>query len=713
MNRWNKLSIRAQITIGFLPLILFMSLLSLSVTSGMGKLTSIFSSYRATVGESLAISNFSDRLNDIQMSVEAFRSSPSKALVDRFEAGVKSFENDEPRIAQNPALRAALSAIRTQIVAYDHAFDTIVLLQGRHDSLVSKVTEFGPWASVALNDVLRSGWRQNDLQLVYATTQTLEALNRGLYASERFVTTGDLQAYDKAQGNLKEALELNTVAEQAARNDLQRTRLAGAAQLMQNYTARLVEMRDVWSEANRVRETELSELGPKIADGFQALQDTVANTQTSLDASVGQTMSSARSVTLIVSAALVVIGLALSYYLGRLISSAVQKMAETMERLARGEDLVDFAGSANRHELGAMARSLMVFQETKRAKTLADVNAEDVRQKSEMQRREQERERAADASAMEQAFREISTGLDALSTGDLTARIGQVDPRYAIIRERFNESVTSLEGAFGAVVHAVDTIRSGLGEISAATNDLARRTEQQASALEETVAALSEVTRGVNGMAEGAGHANHVVSTARQTAEKGGAIVGRAILAMNEIQGSSARIESIIGVIDEIAFQTNLLALNAGVEAARAGDAGKGFAVVAQEVRELAQRSANAAKEIKQLISTSSTQVDVGVKLVGDSGISLGQIVTQVAAMTVTVTDIAVSARDQALSLREVSAAGYQMDKVTQQNAAMVEQTTAAAQSLTHETEKLAMLIARFKTSSPLSVSFRSHAIAS
>ncbi|MBB3918720.1 methyl-accepting chemotaxis protein [Rhizobium fabae] len=713
MHFWNKLSIRSQITVGFLPLIVFMSLLSLNVISGMDNLTSVFSSYRATVGESLAISTYSDRLHDIQMSAEAFRSEPSKELVDRLKSGVSSFKADDPRLIQNPDLQAAMAKISGQIMAYNQAFDKLVALQSRHDLLLSKVTEFGPWTGVELNDILRSAWRQNDLQLLYATTTTLEALNRSLYFSERFVNSGDLKAYDTAQGALGEAVKLNAAATNKARNDLQRTRLSGVAQLMQNYSARLGEMRDVWSETKRVRETELDELAPKISTGFQALQASVAGAQKKLDGSVEQTVSSATTVTLAVSGVLIAIGLALSYYLGRLISSAVRAMAAKMERLAHGEDLAEIEGANNGHELGAMARSLMVFQETKHAKTAADIAAERARLAAEDQRQQQEGQRMADADAMEFAFRQISKGLDALSAGDLTARIGDVDARYSIIRDRFNSSAASLESAFDAVVQAVSTIRSGLGEISTATNDLARRTEQQASSLEETVAALSEVTRGVNGMAEGAGRANDAVTTTRVTAEKGGEIVNHAISAMNEIQNSSARIESIIGVIDEIAFQTNLLALNAGVEAARAGEAGKGFAVVAQEVRELAQRSANAAKEIKHLISTSSDQVDVGVKLVGESGASLEQIVWHISTMSATVTEIAASARDQAFSLREVSAAGDQMDKVTQQNAAMVEQTTAAAQSLAHETDRLAALIGRFKTRSLAGMGHKAYAMAS
>ncbi|EJB08215.1 methyl-accepting chemotaxis protein [Rhizobium leguminosarum bv. trifolii WSM597] len=713
MHFWKKLSIRAQITFGFLPLIFFMSLLSLNVMSGMDKLTAAFSSYRATVGESLAIATYSERLGSIQMAAEAYRSDPSKEVVERFKSGVGSFALDDARLARNPSLQATVATIRGQIAAYDQAFDELVTLQSRHDQLLSKVTEFGPWASDALNDVLRSAWRQNDLTLLYATTTTLQAVTKSLYFSERFVNSGDVKAYDTAQLALREAVELNAAATKLARNELQQARLFGAAQLMQNYSARLGEMRDVWNETNRIRVGEIGELGPKIATGFQALQASVAKTQQQLDNSVEQTVSSATTVALAVSAALIVIGLALSYYLGRLISSAVRAMAAKMERLAHGEDLSEFDGGDNGHELGAMARSLMVFQETKHAKTAADIAAETARLASEEQRQQQERQRVAESEAMEFAFRQISKGLDALSTGDLTARIGDVDARYCVIRDRFNNSVATLESAFDAVIQAVSIIKSGLGEISTATNDLARRTEQQASALEQTVAALSEVTRGVNGMADGASRANDAVTTTRANAENGGEIVNRAILAMNEIQSSSERIESIIGVIDEIAFQTNLLALNAGVEAARAGEAGKGFAVVAQEVRELAQRSANAAKEIKQLISTSSDQVDVGVRLVGESGSSLKQIVSHFNAMSATVTEIALSARDQALSLREVSAAGEQMDKVTQQNAAMVEQTTAAAQGLAYETDRLAALVAQFKTRSLPGTDRNTYAMAS
>ncbi|MBB3138695.1 methyl-accepting chemotaxis protein [Rhizobium pisi] len=713
LHFWNKFGIRAQITSGFVPLILLMSLLTVSAISGMNGLASIFASYRATAGQSLAISDYSNQLHEIQMSAEAFRSTPTQAVVDSFRAGVKAFDADDPRFAGNKDLQSGLVAIREHIAAYGKAFEQIVSLQARRDLLISKVTEFGPWTSIALNDVMRSAWRQNDVALLHMTAATLEALNRSLYFSERFVHSNDFAAYDTAQAALAEAVSLNDAAAAAAKNELQKKRLMGAGQLMQNYTARLSDMKDVLQASGNIRQTQLNVLAPKISDEFKDLQATVSGAQKNLDGSVESMVSSATSTTLVISGFLIVIGLVLSYFVGRLISSAVRNMAHSMEQLARGEEKIVVTGVEHRHELGAMARSLKVFQETGRAKLIAEANAERARLAAEEERLRQEAERLSDAQVMEHAFRQISLGLDALSKGDLTVRVGEVDARYVRIRDHFNNSVASLEEAIDSVIRAVTTIRSGLAEISTASNDLARRTEQQAASLEQTVAALGDVTRGVNGTAEGAGRAQAVVATARTNAEKGGEIVSRAIAAMTEIQNSSSKIGNIISVIDEIAFQTNLLALNAGVEAARAGEAGKGFAVVAQEVRELAQRSANAAREIKQLISTSSTQVKTGVELVGESGVSLEQIVEQVTAMSATVAEIAVAAREQATSLREVSAAGDQMDKVTQQNAAMVEETTAAAQSLTHETESLAELLARFRTGSGRASEHRHYAMAS
>jgi methyl-accepting chemotaxis protein len=244
-------------------------------------------------------------------------------------------------------------------------------------------------------------------------------------------------------------------------------------------------------------------------------------------------------------------------------------------------------------------------------------------------------------------------------------------------------------------------VRSGADEITRSSDDLAKRTERQAASLKQTAAALDQINATVGKTASGASEARDVVNAAKSDAERSGKVVRETVTAMQEIETSSKQISSIIGVIDEIAFQTNLLALNAGVEAARAGDAGRGFAVVATEVRALAQRSADAAKEIKALIATSGRQVAEGVTLVGETGAALGRIMALVANLDAQVAAIAGSAKEQATGLKEVNAAINQMDQVTQQNAAMVEQTSAASHAMADEAAALAALVEQFSIDEP------------
>jgi methyl-accepting chemotaxis protein len=397
---------------------------------------------------------------------------------------------------------------------------------------------------------------------------------------------------------------------------------------------------------------------------------------------------------------LIAAAIALAVMLSRGISRPVIAMRDAMQRLAGGDSSIEVPALGRKDEVGQMAGAFDKLKQVSLEHERLGKAAEQTRQSDEQRALQSADESEQYIKAHAFFMSEVQNGFERLAAGDLLARLNApFSPDYEGIRALFNDSVASLEQAMGAVVQSIDAIRTGLAEITVASNDLSHRTEQQAASLEQTVAALSEVTRGVNQTAEGAAKAQVGAADAQLNAEKGGGIVGQAVAAMQEISDSSDKIGKIIGVIDEIAFQTNLLALNAGVEAARAGEAGRGFAVVAQEVRGLAQRSAEAAKEIKNLISTSSRQVGDGVELVTASGHSLEEIVTQVAAMSSVVGQIASSARHQATSLREVSVAADQMDKVTQQNAAMVEQTTAAAQSLSHETEDLAALIGRFKLS--------------
>jgi methyl-accepting chemotaxis protein len=401
----------------------------------------------------------------------------------------------------------------------------------------------------------------------------------------------------------------------------------------------------------------------------------------------------------------VLLSIAIGFALSRMIATPVTALTNVMGRLAAGDNEVEVPSTSRRDEIGQMANAVLVFKQAAIDKIRLEAQAAEERSTNERHRNMSEAEKAREAEEDHQAITGLAKALSSLADGNLTYRISQeFAPKTQQLKDDFNRTAEQLEQAMMMINGAIEGMRSGTSEISQAADDLSRRTEQQAASLEETAAALDQITATVRKTAEGAREASQVTGDARIGAEKSGEIVRNAINAMAQIEKSSHQISQIIGVIDEIAFQTNLLALNAGVEAARAGEAGKGFAVVASEVRGLAQRSAEAAKEIKQLISTSSVQVEHGVDLVGQTGEALERIVVQVSQITGLVSEIAASAQEQSTGLAEVNTAVNQMDQVTQQNAAMVEQSTAASHNLAQEAEELARLVARFQLSGSAAV---------
>jgi methyl-accepting chemotaxis protein len=406
----------------------------------------------------------------------------------------------------------------------------------------------------------------------------------------------------------------------------------------------------------------------------------------------------AADMTLLIGGALtVLIAFGMGWLLARSIASPVSLMTATMGKLAAGDNNVDIPGAGRKDEIGDMAAAVQGFKDAAIEKIRMEGEAASQRAAAEAERARNEE--AQKKSAAEQAIvvSGLADGLTQLSSGNLTYRITRDFPgEYKKLQDDFNDAMSQLMDTMKVISAASQGIRSGAGEMSGAADDLSKRTEQQAASLEETAAALDEITATVKRAADGSRQAHSSAANARTDAEKGGEVMRGAIAAMQAIEQSSQQIAQIIGVIDEIAFQTNLLALNAGVEAARAGDAGRGFAVVASEVRALAQRSAEAAKEIKGLISKSTEQVESGAKLVGETGGSLERIIGRVAEINELVREIASSAEEQAVGLSQVNTAVNQMDQGTQQNAAMVEESTAASHALAHEARELANLVAKF-----------------
>ncbi len=390
-------------------------------------------------------------------------------------------------------------------------------------------------------------------------------------------------------------------------------------------------------------------------------------------------------------------GIAGMWLVARSIAIPIRQMTGAMGRLAENDTSIEVPGLGRIDEIGAMAAAVSVFRENAIEKAAMEREAEANRTMSERERLQREADKAREAAESQFVVDSLATGLQKLADGDVAYRI---ETPFAAHLDRlrldFNNSLTKLHQALQAVMDNARGIDNGANEIRAAADDLSKRTEQQAASVEETAAALEEITTTMRDSTRRAEEAGHLVAQTKAGAEKAGQVVRNAVDAMQQIEKSSGEISNIIGVIDEIAFQTNLLALNAGVEAARAGEAGKGFAVVAQEVRELAQRSANAAKEIKALIITSGEQVRTGVTLVGETGRSLQVMVGEVQQINAHVSAIVEAAREQSVGIQEINTAVNTIDQSTQQNAAMVEQTTAASHSLAGEADALNALIAQF-----------------
>ena len=387
------------------------------------------------------------------------------------------------------------------------------------------------------------------------------------------------------------------------------------------------------------------------------------------------------------------IGLEPRWYIGgyALIADRLMR-AVVKDQWPKGMFAKGDGGQATGAAVASLMKAMLLDMDIAISTYLEAIEAE--RQALEEQRRRDAASQAAIVSALGEALARVARG-------DLTARVdGEVASDFQALQSDFNNALRMLEEAMSQVAGATEGIRLGADEIGLAADDLSRRTEQQAASLEQTAAALDQITNTVKTTASGAKQASTVIAAAKTDAERSGEVVSDAVAAMGQIETSSREIGKILGVIDEIAFQTNLLALNAGVEAARAGDAGRGFAVVAQEVRALAQRSADAAKEIETLISTSTQQVAAGVNLVGQTGEALRGIVGKVAEIDDLVTGIASSAQEQSTGLHQVNIAVNQMDQVTQQNAAMVEQTTAATHSLKGQSAELGRLLGGFTLSS-------------
>ena len=600
-----------------------------------------------------------------------------------------TFERERPfgMSIKNLSLSKKLIVTFMAIMAGCFVASAIVFLQAWHAKLASQEQERAEQILASVDNALESMLEQAVNQRGYLLFRS-ESTYNDVFANRERMLKSIAEAETLAAGDAGLIASLGAMKKAADVFHTQLTEPQLAAR--KNTEAPISEIIEIGRNASKGQLDAFREAAASIKQQVVAMLEAKRAEQASAHSDIQMAL-------ILGSAVAGGMAVALIWLLARSIVTPIVGMTAAMTRLAEGDHDIEVPALDRGDEVGQMAKAVVVFKDAAVEKLRLSGETEAMRLRSEEERRAAEAEKARETEEIAFAMDKLAAGLTALSEGNVAYRIRSAfAPRLDPLRVDFNNSLEKLQGALRSVGENAAAINASAAEIRAAADDLAKRTEQQAASVEETAAALEQVTTTVKDTAMRAENAGELVARTRSGAERSGTVVRNAVAAMNEIEKSSGEIGNIIGVIEDIAFQTNLLALNAGVEAARAGDAGKGFAVVAQEVRELAQRSANAAKEIKSLISTSSAHVGTGVALVGETGSELEKIVVAVQDISQHVAAIVTASREQATGLQEINTAVNLMDQGTQQNAAMVEQQTAASHSLATEATSLNSLLAQF-----------------
>ena len=733
------LTIKSRIYGGFACILILLMVVGGLATSGFGTIQQNLGDYAKSTTDTVRIQQIDRDVVGLRRNTALYAAEGTPEAVERVRQlqGLLKKNLDAAQAAATPERRGDIETMRRLFEEYSTLFDRVVVLRKRRDVLLDEtLIPIGNQALAALTNLLDSVVAQKNYESGTNAGRAMQQFLLGrLLVARYFITPTDKLAGD-ARRQLAAANDMVTQVAAAEKDPQVRRLVDPAVAAVPAYAKAFDEAVVVFSDTDKALNGEMAPRAAQFADLAQRVRDAELSTMARLRDDSLATTTTQRGLSLIISLGALAVGAVLAWLIARAIITPIGAMTGAMGYLADGKLETEVPALDRRDEIGEMAKAVQVFKQNavdklrmeaeQRAAEEADRLAAEAQRQREAAIVAEVAEVAKAASTGELdrridldgksgflrdlcegvntllhltgvALKDVASVLAAVAQGDLSKRItneygglfGQLKGDVNLTAEKLSEIVANINSAAGQIGSAASEVASG-------SQDLSERSEQQASALEETAASMEELAATVRQNATNAQQANQLAAGAREVAAGGGQVVADAVTAMGRIEGSSQKIGDIVGMIDEIAFQTNLLALNAAVEAARAGDAGKGFAVVAQEVRNLAQRSAQASKEIKTLIAQSTGEVKSGAELVKGAGRTLEEILTSVRRVADIVAEIASASSEQASGIDQVNQAITQMDEMTQQNAALVEESTAAAHSLEDQSRELNRLMGFF-----------------
>jgi len=736
-----KLKVGTRIWVGFAAVLILLFLIVGFGVYGLSISEGGFRNYADVSENALKVVYVERDVAEMRRNVLVFAATGNDAAEKRAQEIMATLGDDIQAVLEStddPQRRRNLQRMHELFEQYRAGFDRVLPLRHLRERLIREGMDvIGKQTRENLSQVIRTAMVDEDLEAAAYAGIAQESLMLARLNANRYIA----QPSEERSNLVREHQAAFERAAQALLDRLQNPERRQLAQdtlrLAREYQGKFTE---VQAAVNEVEGLVNGTMAAEAAEFAELAKETTGSQAQERDDQLAATeaeMEQTRLISIIIGVFAALLGILAAWIVSRSIIRPVSAMTQAMGDLAGGNLAIEIPALGHRDEVGEMAGAVQVFKDNAIQKRQMD--------EAERQRVDAEREAAEAQRRREQAIGEEIAGLvEAVSKGDLKRRIGLDDKdgvfrsmsegmnrladtiaaiitdlsdvlsalaqgdlnrritkdfqgSFETLKANVNATSTKLAEVVGEIGASTDAIANAAAEVAVGSSDLSERTEQQASSLEETAASMEELGATVRTTAENAERANGMAAHARKAAENGGQVAEAAVESMKEIEESSRKITDIIGVIDEIAFQTNLLALNAAVEAARAGEAGRGFAVVAQEVRVLAQRSAQASKEIKSLILSSGTQVKNGVDMVTQAGEALTGIVKGVQDVAAVIGEMANATREQASSLDEINSAVAQMDEVTQKNAALVEETTAASRTMADQADQLRQLMAFFK----------------